>query len=161
MTPLLTSAALQSPIEYQRRESKSSSPGGSVKSQASSASALRPHASASLERRQQPSLLPHNVSLPSLRLPQHSPATKTVSGQQRSPARSPSRSRLSTAFFLQFFLSSLQVSTPCVATSQAAPPPLPSHQHLSSCTARKHACGTLNGLPPNSQDGTQVHHLHL
>ncbi|XP_068170697.1 rho guanine nucleotide exchange factor 25 [Antennarius striatus] len=105
--------ALQSPIEYQRRESKSSSLGLNT-----------PHSSASMDRRQQSCQLPHNISLPSLHLPQHSPASKTV-------------------------------SNPCVATSRATHPPLPSHQQLSLCTAVRDTCGTFNGLAPSSQHSVQ------
>ncbi|XP_036955727.1 rho guanine nucleotide exchange factor 25 isoform X1 [Acanthopagrus latus] len=71
--------ALQSPIEYQRRESNSNSLGRNMKTQTASASGLRPHSSASMERRQHPRLLPHNTSLPSLHPPQHCPALKVVS----------------------------------------------------------------------------------
>lgn len=71
--------ALQSPIEYQRRESKSNSLGRNMKSPTASASGLRPHSSASMDRRQQNCLLSHNTSLPSLHPPQHSPALKVVS----------------------------------------------------------------------------------
>ncbi|XP_068598074.1 rho guanine nucleotide exchange factor 25 [Brachionichthys hirsutus] len=55
--------ALQSPIEYQRRESKSSDLGVNT-----------PHPSASMDRRH-----------PSGRLPQHSPASETVSNPQAPP----------------------------------------------------------------------------
>ncbi|XP_070701825.1 rho guanine nucleotide exchange factor 25 [Pempheris klunzingeri] len=68
--------ALQSPIEYQRRESKSNSLGRNMTATTASAPGLRPHSSASMERRQQPCLLIHNTSLPSLHPPQHSLASK-------------------------------------------------------------------------------------
>ncbi|XP_041809930.1 rho guanine nucleotide exchange factor 25 isoform X5 [Chelmon rostratus] len=68
--------ALQSPIEYQRRESKSNSLGRNMKSSTVSASGLRPHSSASMDRRHKPCLLAYNTSLPSLHPPQHSPASK-------------------------------------------------------------------------------------
>ncbi|XP_022600926.1 rho guanine nucleotide exchange factor 25-like isoform X1 [Seriola dumerili] len=71
--------ALQSPIEYQRRESKSNSLGRNMKSPTASASGLRPHSSASMDRRQQPRLLSYNASLPSLHPPKHCPASKAVS----------------------------------------------------------------------------------
>ncbi|TKS71612.1 Rho guanine nucleotide exchange factor 25 [Collichthys lucidus] len=71
--------ALQSPIEYQKKESKSSSLGRNMKSPTASASGLRPHSSASMDRRRQPCLLSYNTSLPSLHPPQHSPASKVVS----------------------------------------------------------------------------------
>ncbi|XP_019941861.2 rho guanine nucleotide exchange factor 25 isoform X3 [Paralichthys olivaceus] len=71
--------ALQSPIEYQRRESKSNSLGRNMKCPSMSASGLGPQLSASMDRRQQPCLLSYNTSLPSLHPPQHSPACKVVS----------------------------------------------------------------------------------
>lgn len=71
--------ALQSPIEYQRRESKSSSLGRNTKSQTASAYDLRPHSSASIDRHQQPSLLFYNTSLPTLHPHQHASAAKAVS----------------------------------------------------------------------------------
>ncbi|XP_033485105.1 rho guanine nucleotide exchange factor 25 isoform X2 [Epinephelus lanceolatus] len=61
--------ALQSPIEYQRRESKSNSLGRSMRPPLSAASALRPHSSASIDRHKLPSLHSHNTSLPTLYLP--------------------------------------------------------------------------------------------
>ncbi|XP_054859391.1 rho guanine nucleotide exchange factor 25 [Eublepharis macularius] len=79
--------ALQSPIEYQRRESKTHSlgrtgsplpslPGGSV----------RPHSSASVDQNKGSSLQTHNASLPSLYLPdppqaEHSPYVQPVHSQ--------------------------------------------------------------------------------
>uniref|UniRef100_A0A7N8XUU1 Rho guanine nucleotide exchange factor 25 n=1 Tax=Mastacembelus armatus TaxID=205130 RepID=A0A7N8XUU1_9TELE len=74
--------ALQSPIEYQRRESKSNSLGRSMRPPLSAASALRPHSSASIDRHKLPSLHSHNTSLPTLYLPSH--------GQGQGPAASPS-----------------------------------------------------------------------
>ncbi|KAM4737141.1 rho guanine nucleotide exchange factor 25 isoform 2-T2 [Anableps anableps] len=64
--------ALQSPIEYQRRESKSNSLGRSMRPPLSTASALRPHSSASIDRHKLPSLHSHNTSLPALYLPSQS-----------------------------------------------------------------------------------------
>uniref|UniRef100_A0A8C6UIK2 Rho guanine nucleotide exchange factor (GEF) 25b n=1 Tax=Neogobius melanostomus TaxID=47308 RepID=A0A8C6UIK2_9GOBI len=69
--------ALQSPIEYQRREGKSCSLGRSSKPQTVSASDLRPHSSSSMDRHQ--TLLSYNVSLPVLHPHQHYPAGKAVS----------------------------------------------------------------------------------
>lgn len=65
-------SALQSPIEYQRRESKSNSLGRSMRPPLSAASALRPHSSASIDRHKLPSLQSHNTSLPALYLPSQS-----------------------------------------------------------------------------------------
>ncbi|XP_066564650.1 rho guanine nucleotide exchange factor 25 isoform X2 [Amia ocellicauda] len=63
--------ALQSPIEYQRRESKSNSLGRAMRPPPT-ASTLRPHSSASIDRQRLPELHSHNTSLPSLYLPSHS-----------------------------------------------------------------------------------------
>uniref|UniRef100_A0A3Q1B1E3 Rho guanine nucleotide exchange factor 25 n=1 Tax=Amphiprion ocellaris TaxID=80972 RepID=A0A3Q1B1E3_AMPOC len=70
--------ALQSPIEYQRREGKSHSLGRNMKSPTAPASGLRPHSSASMDRRQPPCLLSYNNSLPSLHSSKHSPASNVV-----------------------------------------------------------------------------------
>uniref|UniRef100_A0A3P8R7W9 Rho guanine nucleotide exchange factor 25 n=1 Tax=Astatotilapia calliptera TaxID=8154 RepID=A0A3P8R7W9_ASTCA len=75
--------ALQSPIEYQRRESKSNSLGRNTKSPSTSASGLWPHSSASVDRRQQPCFLSYNTSLPSMHSSQHSPASQTVRVKQQ------------------------------------------------------------------------------
>uniref|UniRef100_A0A4W5RBB8 Rho guanine nucleotide exchange factor 25 n=1 Tax=Hucho hucho TaxID=62062 RepID=A0A4W5RBB8_9TELE len=64
--------ALQSPIEYQRREStnKSNSLGRSMRAPLSSAtSPMRPHSSASIDRQRLPWLRSYNTSLPTLYLP--------------------------------------------------------------------------------------------
>ncbi|XP_029008040.1 rho guanine nucleotide exchange factor 25 isoform X3 [Betta splendens] len=59
--------ALQSPIEYQRRENKSHSLGRST---------TRPHSSASMDRNRPPCLRSHNASLPSLHPRPHGPGAK-------------------------------------------------------------------------------------
>lgn len=64
--------ALQSPIEYQRKESKSNSLGRNIKSSTGSVCGFRPHSSASIDRCQQPCLLSYNTSLPSLTQHSHS-----------------------------------------------------------------------------------------
>ncbi|XP_059396233.1 rho guanine nucleotide exchange factor 25-like isoform X3 [Carassius carassius] len=61
--------ALQSPIEYQRRESKSNSLGRSMKPPLAAVAGLRPHSSASIDRHRLPCLHSCNTSLPSLYLP--------------------------------------------------------------------------------------------
>ncbi|XP_072238378.1 rho guanine nucleotide exchange factor 25 [Leuresthes tenuis] len=68
--------ALQSPIEYQRRESTSNSLGRPIKSPAAPPSGLRPHSSASMDRCHQLCLLSYNNSLPSLHSPRLSPTAK-------------------------------------------------------------------------------------
>ncbi|XP_029910768.1 rho guanine nucleotide exchange factor 25 isoform X2 [Myripristis murdjan] len=64
--------ALQSPIEYQRRESKSNSLGRSMRPPLSATTGLRPHSSASIDRHKLPFLHSHNTSLPTLYLPSQS-----------------------------------------------------------------------------------------
>ncbi|KAM8975307.1 rho guanine nucleotide exchange factor 25 isoform 2-T2 [Pelodytes ibericus] len=63
--------ALQSPIEYQRRESKSNSLGRACNSQMmeTAKGGLRPHSSASMDRNKVPNLKSYNSSLPSLYMP--------------------------------------------------------------------------------------------
>ncbi|XP_056129245.1 rho guanine nucleotide exchange factor 25 isoform X2 [Lampris incognitus] len=68
--------ALQSPIEYQRRESKSSSLGRAMKPPMTSAVGLRPRSSASMDGKHQPHLLSYNASLPSLHLPSQGQASE-------------------------------------------------------------------------------------
>ncbi|XP_035242889.1 rho guanine nucleotide exchange factor 25 isoform X2 [Anguilla anguilla] len=96
--------ALQSPIEYQRKESKSNSLGRAMRAPPAPVSApgLRPHSSASIDRQRLPCLRSYNSSLPSLYLPsqgladtrpqheftvvQHSPSLSNPSSQALSPA---------------------------------------------------------------------------
>ncbi|KAJ3603124.1 hypothetical protein NHX12_030868 [Muraenolepis orangiensis] len=83
--------ALQSPIEYQRRESKSNSLGRAMRSpDAGVAPGLRPHSSASMDRNHLPSLRFYNTSMPSLN--QASEASRKVSAPSclsERPARHP------------------------------------------------------------------------
>nr|XP_023688395.1 rho guanine nucleotide exchange factor 25-like isoform X2 [Paramormyrops kingsleyae] len=65
--------ALQSPIEYQRREGKSSSLGRAMQAPMVADLALRPHSSASFDRQQLPYLHAYNSSLPSLHMPSQGP----------------------------------------------------------------------------------------
>ncbi|XP_034167751.2 rho guanine nucleotide exchange factor 25 isoform X3 [Pangasianodon hypophthalmus] len=65
--------ALQSPIEYQRRESKSNSLGRTMRPPVFAASGLRPHSSASMDRQRAPCLRAYNTSLPSLYLSSQGP----------------------------------------------------------------------------------------
>ncbi|XP_043939534.1 rho guanine nucleotide exchange factor 25 isoform X2 [Protopterus annectens] len=66
--------ALQSPIEYQRRESKSNSLGRPTSSRPTltTSATMRPHSSASMERNRLPNLKSYNASLPTLYLPSNS-----------------------------------------------------------------------------------------
>ncbi|XP_020634051.3 rho guanine nucleotide exchange factor 25 isoform X2 [Pogona vitticeps] len=88
--------ALQSPIEYQRRESKTHSLGrtGALHHSLTSGSP-RPSSSASMDQNKGSSLQPHNASLPSLYLPgpgqaEHSPpAEPQPSRSQSSPGSRP------------------------------------------------------------------------
>ncbi|XP_048474786.1 rho guanine nucleotide exchange factor 25-like [Rhincodon typus] len=63
--------ALQSPIEYQRRENKSNSLGRprDARTALSISAGMRPHSSASMDRNQFPSMKAYNTSLPTLFLP--------------------------------------------------------------------------------------------
>ncbi|CAB1353765.1 unnamed protein product [Coregonus sp. 'balchen'] len=74
-----------SPIEYQRRESKSNSLRGAMKAPVTPTSGLRPHSSASIDRHRLPYLRSYNTSLPSLHLPSQPPAD-TQSPLYLSPA---------------------------------------------------------------------------
>lgn len=74
--------ALQSPIEYQRRESKSNSLGRSMRPPLAAATALRPHSSASIDRQKLPCLRTYNTSLPSLYLPSQSQGLPGTRPQQ-------------------------------------------------------------------------------
>lgn len=92
------SPALQSPIEYQRRESKSNSLGRSMRPPLSAASALRPHSSASIDRHKLPSLHSHNTSLPALYLPSHG------QGQGQGASETSSQQDVSGLLFFFFFV---------------------------------------------------------
>ncbi|XP_016112290.1 rho guanine nucleotide exchange factor 25 isoform X1 [Sinocyclocheilus grahami] len=81
--------ALQSPIEYQRKESKSNSLGRSMKPPLSAVVGLRPHSSASIDRHKLPCLRSCNTSLPSLYLPSQVPTD-----DHSQPERCPVDSRL-------------------------------------------------------------------
>ncbi|XP_055725389.1 rho guanine nucleotide exchange factor 25-like isoform X2 [Salvelinus fontinalis] len=76
--------ALQSPIEYQRRESNSL--GRAMRAPAATTSDLRPHSSASIDRHRLPYLHSYNTSLPSLHLPSQRPTADTQSPLYLSPA---------------------------------------------------------------------------
>ncbi|XP_021465612.1 rho guanine nucleotide exchange factor 25 [Oncorhynchus mykiss] len=76
--------ALQSPIEYQRRESNSL--GRAMRAPVATTSGLRPHSSASIDRHRLPYLHSYNTSLPSLHLPSQGPTADTQSPLYLSPA---------------------------------------------------------------------------
>lgn len=75
--------ALQSPIEYQRRESKSNSLGRNMKYSCASPIVLRPQSSVSVDQCRQPCLLTYNTSLPAFQQRQHSLASNMVSMRRR------------------------------------------------------------------------------
>uniref|UniRef100_A0A4W5LLB6 Rho guanine nucleotide exchange factor 25 n=1 Tax=Hucho hucho TaxID=62062 RepID=A0A4W5LLB6_9TELE len=80
--------ALQSPIEYQRRESnsKSNSLGRSMRAPLSAASGpLRPHSSASIDCQRLPRLLSYNTSLPTLYLPSQGGTCPQGPGETNTP----------------------------------------------------------------------------
>ncbi|XP_056095067.1 rho guanine nucleotide exchange factor 25 isoform X2 [Rhinichthys klamathensis goyatoka] len=86
--------ALQSPIEYQRRESKSNSLGRSMKPPLSAVVGLRPHSSASIDRHKLPCLRSCNTSLPSLYLPSQVPTDDHSQPESTQVQRCPVDSRL-------------------------------------------------------------------
>ncbi|KAG9269751.1 rho guanine nucleotide exchange factor 25-like isoform X2 [Astyanax mexicanus] len=86
--------ALQSPIEYQRRESKSNSLGRSMRAPVSAASSLRPHSSASIDRQRVPCLRTYNTSLPTLYLPSQASANTHTQPELTQEQRSMLESRL-------------------------------------------------------------------
>ncbi|XP_067448304.1 rho guanine nucleotide exchange factor 25 isoform X2 [Thunnus thynnus] len=119
--------ALQSPIEYQRRESKSNSLGRCMRPPLSAASALRPHSSASIDRHKLPSLHSHNTSLPTLYLPSQ--------GQGHGPSET-------------YSLRDPTVVQPCPADSHTVSP---SHVQL-AFTDQSNCQAVSNGLyTPNTQ----------
>ncbi|XP_026188279.1 rho guanine nucleotide exchange factor 25 isoform X4 [Mastacembelus armatus] len=123
--------ALQSPIEYQRRESKSNSLGRSMRPPLSAASALRPHSSASIDRHKLPSLHSHNTSLPTLYLPSH--------GQGQGPGEA-------------YSLRDSTVVQPCPAGAHNASP---SHVQL-GFTDQPNCQAVSNGLyTPTAQSAQQ------
>ncbi|XP_039602541.1 rho guanine nucleotide exchange factor 25 isoform X2 [Polypterus senegalus] len=76
--------ALQSPIEYIRRESKSNSLGRGMRPPVIAPSPVRPRSSASMDRSHPPNLRSYNASLPSLYLPcqsAHDPQVTLVDPQ--------------------------------------------------------------------------------
>ncbi|XP_061592137.1 rho guanine nucleotide exchange factor 25 isoform X2 [Cololabis saira] len=122
--------ALQSPIEYQRRESKSNSLGRSMKPPLSAAGALRPHSSASIDRHKLPSLHSHNTSLPALYLPSQ--------GQSQGPSEI-------------FCLKDATVVQPCPADSHTVSP---SHVQL-GLTDQPNCQAVSNGLYSPATQGAQ------
>ncbi|XP_078057160.1 rho guanine nucleotide exchange factor 25-like isoform X3 [Mustelus asterias] len=77
--------ALQSPIEYQRRENKSNSLGRprDARTALSISAGMRPHSSASMDRNQFPSMKAYNMSLPTLFLPPCRTGSATLEPNQR------------------------------------------------------------------------------
>uniref|UniRef100_A0A087X548 Rho guanine nucleotide exchange factor 25 n=1 Tax=Poecilia formosa TaxID=48698 RepID=A0A087X548_POEFO len=134
--------ALQSPIEYQRRESTTNSLGRSMK-----CAGVQPSDSLSpMDRRHQPCLLFYNNSLPSLHSPRLSSTSQVI---------------LSRSFICaQCFITVLSIFTTCLflfkvpnasaAALRAAHPPFSSQQQLSLSTEVKHDCGNFSTLSPCS-----------
>ncbi|XP_072222567.1 rho guanine nucleotide exchange factor 25 isoform X2 [Leuresthes tenuis] len=122
--------ALQSPIEYQRRESKSNSLGRCMRPPLSAASALRPHSSASIDRHKLPSLHSHNTSLPALYLPSQ--------GQSQGPSET-------------YSLRDGTVVQPCPADSHNVSP---SHIRL-GFTDQPNCQAVSNGLYTPTTQGAQ------
>lgn len=145
--------ALQSPIEYQRKESTSHSLGRNIKSSSAATSVLWPRSSSSMDHRQQPSLLSYNSPLASWHPQQHSLASKAVSGRHLHSVL-----HRNVSLFVNFSNNSLppQVSNPCVP--QSTHPPVYCHQQLSLSMDGRHR--TSNNPCPNSEPGIQVGFCH-
>ncbi|XP_042155579.1 rho guanine nucleotide exchange factor 25 isoform X1 [Oncorhynchus tshawytscha] len=157
--------ALQSPIEYQRRESnsKSNSLGRSMRAPLSAASGpLRPHSSASIDRQCLPCLLSYNTSLPTLYLPSQGGTSPQGPGETNTPQESPlvsrnsqttvSRSHIQLAFTDQSGLSHYsRTQTPlqCQAVSNG----LYSTQQRAGEGCRSRALPGEAGPPPVSIPG--------
>ncbi|TSP79500.1 Rho guanine nucleotide exchange factor 25 [Bagarius yarrelli] len=128
--------ALQSPIEYQRRESKSNSLGRTMRPPMCAAFGLRPHSSASMDRQRAPCLRTYNTSLPSLYLSSQGPAN--MSAQLESTQR----------FKLESRLEAQTVS--------------PTHVQLAFTEEQRfvpavHSCQTVsNGVHPTRAQGSQA-----
>ncbi|XP_049342349.1 rho guanine nucleotide exchange factor 25 [Astyanax mexicanus] len=124
--------ALQSPIEYQRRESKSNSLGRSMRAPVSAASSLRPHSSASIDRQRVPCLRTYNTSLPTLYLPSQASANTHTQPELTQEQRSMLESRLEphttvSPTHVQLAFSEeppfSQTTIPCHAVSNGVYPP--------------------------------------
>ncbi|XP_060749421.1 rho guanine nucleotide exchange factor 25 isoform X1 [Tachysurus vachellii] len=128
--------ALQSPIEYQRRESKSNSLGRTMRPPVCAASGLRPHSSASMDRQRAPCLRAYNTSLPSLYLSSQGP------GDMSAQLESTQRCKLE---------SQLEAQTVS-----------PTHVHLAFSEEPRfspavHSCQTVsNGVYPIGAQGSQA-----
>ncbi|KAM6979893.1 rho guanine nucleotide exchange factor 25-like [Aplochiton taeniatus] len=121
--------ALQSPIEYQRRESKSSSLGRAMGSPVAATSGLRPHSSASIDRHRLPFMRSHNSSLPSLHLPSQGPSSEIARKSPLCP----------------------RGSNPSPLTPRPSHLPLSPPLQLSLSPEVRHYQGVSNGLsPPDS-----------
>ncbi|XP_061842151.1 rho guanine nucleotide exchange factor 25 isoform X1 [Nerophis lumbriciformis] len=127
--------ALQSPIEYQRRESKSNSLGRCMRPPPSTGSALRPHSSASIDRHRLPSLHSHNTSLPALFLPSQGPVrgpSETFLLQDVPALVQPRTAGSVSPSHVQLTLSD-QLSCPTVSNGLYAPPTQTSQRAGDGC----------------------------
>ncbi|XP_046881585.1 rho guanine nucleotide exchange factor 25 isoform X2 [Hypomesus transpacificus] len=130
--------ALQSPIEYQRRENKgkSNSLGRAMRVPMALTSGLRPHSSASIDRHRLPCLHSYNTSLPSL----HLPSQGHVSEAGKQPP----------------LLPNTMVSNPSPLTSRPSLLPLNPPPQLILSSVGRHGQGVSNGLSPPGQPRSQV-----
>ncbi|XP_062321600.1 rho guanine nucleotide exchange factor 25 isoform X2 [Osmerus eperlanus] len=127
--------ALQSPIEYQRRENKgkSNSLGRAMRVPMALTSGLRPHSSASIDRHRLPCLHSYNTSLPSL----HLPSQAHVSEAGKQPPLLPI------------------VSNPSPLTTRPSQLPLNPPPPLILSSEGWHGQGVSNGLSPPGQPSSQ------
>lgn len=154
--PLCTSA-LQSPIEYQRRESKSNSLGRCMRPPLSAASALRPHSSASIDRHKLPSLHSHNISLPTLYLPSQ--------GQSQGPSETlpPQDVSVLIAYGNWWYVRTWWVTDFCLHLQPTVVQPCPADSHTVSpshvqlgFTDRPNCQAVSNGLYTPTTQSSQV-----
>lgn len=151
MQSSLSSAALQSPIEYQRRESSTNSLGRSMKS-----AGVQPNDSSSpMDRRHQPCLLFYNNSLPSLHSPRLSSMSQVIHSHSLVCAQA-CIAVLSIFFILTKCLFRFKVPNASAVSLRATHPPFSSHQRLSLSTEVKHDCSTFSTLSPCSHHCCKV-----
>nr|XP_015815236.2 rho guanine nucleotide exchange factor 25 isoform X2 [Nothobranchius furzeri] len=147
--------ALQSPIEYQRREITSNSLGRSTKSPAVSSPGLSSHPS--MQRHHQPCLLSHNNSLPSLHSPQLTQSSKdfNTSDESLRATHPPFSSQQQLSLYSE-------VKRSCDTFSTASPC---THHHQKVVTASFQTIAFCDGAPyaarrPNSLDQLEESNQH-
>ncbi|KAG7477463.1 hypothetical protein MATL_G00069840 [Megalops atlanticus] len=158
--------ALQSPIEYQRRESKSNSLGRAMRAPPAAAS-LRPHSSASIDRQRLPSLRSYNSSLPSLYLPSQGladpPSQKELRLVHQRPLESNPSSQTTSPAHVQLAFPEQSgpplVPQPCQGVSNGLCPPAQHNTQRVREGCPGATAGETGGLPPGSSGATRSGNL--